>query len=192
MHRNTLVMLVIVATGAVALVWWAQRPAPKETGGEWSHAGSNAGKPATSASPSVEARGGEIEQKDHAGKVLWKLKITGTFTTDKNLGTVRGKDVQWDLVKAGGKDWRAVAPEVQVDYSAKRIRFPSGARVAALDGAVSFEAGQVEYQMDNGKLICSGQPTMRLRGSYVRAKEFVVDMQRRLVSARRVRAVYAR
>jgi lipopolysaccharide export system protein LptA len=64
--------------------------------------------------------------------------------------------------------------------------------VAALDGAVSFEAGQVEYQMDNGKLICSGQPTMRLRGSYVRAKEFVVDMQRRLVSARRVRAVYAR
>lgn len=190
MHRNVVAVLALVAIAAAGLLWWAQQPVPEETAVQSGGAASEVSKPARSAGPSVSAQGAEIEQKDRGGKVLWKLKIAGTFTTDKNLGTVKGEDVQWDLMRAGQKPWRAVAPKVEVDYAAKRIRFASGVRVDAPEEAMSFEAGQVEYQMDSGKLICTGRPTMKLRGGYVRATQLVVDTQRRQVSARGVRAVY--
>ncbi|MCX7599694.1 MAG: hypothetical protein N2512_12635 [Armatimonadetes bacterium] len=192
MQRSVVVVLVLVAIAAAALLWWAQQPAPEKAAAQPGSNSSRAGQAPAVSGPSVEARGAEIEQKDKTGKVLWKLKISGTFTTDKALGSVKGKDVQWDLVQAGQKTWRAVAPDIEVNYAARHIKFPSGARMAASDGSMSFEAGRIEYQMDSGKIVCSGRPTMKLRSGHVRATEFVVDTQRHIVSARAVRARYTR
>lgn len=191
MHRWVVVALLVVAIAAAGLLWWAQQPTPQE-GATQGGASGQASQSGARSGPSVEARGAEIEQKDKAGKILWKLKISGSFTTDKALGIITGRGVEWDLIQAGRKTWRAVAPEIEVNYGARRIRFSSGARVATSDGSMVFEAGGIEYQMDNGKLICSGRPSMKLRNGYVRATEFVVDTQHRLVSARGVRATYTR
>lgn len=194
MIRNIVVVLIVLAVGAGGVLVWLERTPPpaRAVSPAAGASGQGQAKKAATKGASVSIAGGEVEQRDKKGNLVWKLKISGQFSTDASLGSLTGKKVVWDLTEAGGKGWRVTAPEIKVDYNGRRVVFPQGAEVRATDGSMSFVAKRVEYQMDTKKLVCEGGVKMTHPGGVVVADRMVIDTASRQVTAEGVRGSYSR
>jgi LPS export ABC transporter protein LptC len=193
MSRNFLIALGLVAIAAAMVVWWAGLQRPDIGPGNRSQ-----GIPAKKHEPAqappqraqLDVKGVDIEEKDAAGNLLWKLRAEGSFIANKEDGTAKGKQVKWEFIGKGEQHWHAEAPATLIYDRVKQLVFVQGVRVWSDDKSVSFEAPKVVYQGDTRKLVADGPVTITIRGASLTAGRVVVDTQEKELRAQRVTGHY--
>lgn len=193
MFRNVFLVLAVLALAAAAAVWWAVRAGP---GGAAEGPSTGAALPPGPTPPvpgreaALEAQGVELEERDAAGNLLWKLRADGTLTADREKGTARGEQVKWELVTKDGPHWLAEAPETEIDHKAGRLVFIQGVHVRTADGAVAFDAPRVTYEKGTEKLLAEGPVTITVKSGKLTVGELVADTKTKELRAKRVRGRY--
>jgi|LSQX01.1.fsa_nt_gb hypothetical protein len=134
----------------------------------------------------VRVEGGEVEQRDEEGTLLWRVRTSGELLYDDTSRQLRGSDVEFDVLAEGETTVSLNAPTLLADYDGKRVEFSSGVSGTAEDHNSSFEMQQMEYLAgaDIQKLVGSGEVTLR-RGDYlIRADQLVIDVKHRQMRLR--------
>jgi hypothetical protein len=134
----------------------------------------------------VRVEGGDDEQRDEEGTLLWRVRTSGELLYDDTSRQLRGSDVEFDVLAEGETTVSLNAPTLLADYDGKRVEFSSGVSGTAEDHNSSFEMQQMEYLAgaDIQKLVGSGEVTLR-RGDYlIRADQLVIDVKHRQMRLR--------
>jgi len=190
MFRNVFLVVAVLAVAAGAAVWWAVQTRPEEAGVGPSTGPAVPVPPVPERRAELQAKGVDLEEKDAAGNLLWKLRADGTFTADREKGTARGEQVKWELVTKDGPHWLAEAPETEIDQKAGRLVFIRGVHVRTADGALAFDAPKVTYEKANEKLLADGPVTITVKAGKLTVGELVVDTKTKELRAKRVRGTY--
>lgn len=173
------VAVLIMAVGAIYLA--AHRP--PQTPAE--QAAASVPKADTTAkSQAVSVSGAQIEQKDPAGNVEWKVTAGGELQFDKERQVAIGKDVKFQLMQAGKTPVTVSAPVFEANYIKKKLTFTQGVSGLMTDDSSRFNVNRMEYDFATRKLLGSGGAKF-VQGQYVAtAQEIVVDVAHKKVRLR--------
>lgn len=176
MSRYTPVIIVVLALAvAVGAVLFAVRRSPPPAGGKGAATGTPAAGAATPAPQALEVKGAEVEQRDAAGKLQWKVTAGGQLQFDKGRQRAQGRDVHFEIMQAGKPEIIVEAPQFDADYATRKLTFNEGASGHLADGSGRFAVKHLEYDLATRKLLGSGGATYAMGPYTASAPELVLD-----------------
>jgi lipopolysaccharide assembly outer membrane protein LptD (OstA) len=107
----------------------------------------------------LEVKGLALDEYDAKGKLVWRVASSGKLRADRARLSATGKDVRWELERAGGQKLTVVAPRFAADYQTKKISFPAGVDASSAAEKLKFHAGSMAYDMTRQVLTATGGVT---------------------------------
>lgn len=175
------VIAVVVLVLTVATIYLAAHRHPSAPGEQ---AGPRLPKNEGKLPQAVQVSGGQIEQKDKSGQVLWRVSAAGELEFDKDRQVAVGKNVKFELTQAGKSPITMDAPAFEANYNKQKLIFSQGVTGQMPDKASRFKVNQMEFDFATRKLLGTGGVQFS-QGQYTAtAKEIVVDTAQRKVRLR--------
>lgn len=131
----------------------------------------------------IQVRGSELTVRED-GEVVWRASFGGEITLDREAGTAHAQDVAWRFEGEGFDDLSLRAPLMVADYDAGWLRFSEGVAIEA-EGAMSFSAGEVQYDFDARTLLGIGGVRFARGRFEAEAEQFVIDNRARQIRLKR-------
>lgn len=123
--------------------------------------------------PGVSVQGAEIEQRDPAGKVQWKVTAGGDLVFDKDRQTVTGQNVTFEMVQQDQTPIVVKASEFQANYNSRKLTFSKGVSGRMTDGSAHFTVNHLVYDFDTKKLTGTGGAKF-VQGNYKAVSDNIV------------------
>jgi hypothetical protein len=173
-------ILLLVAVVSVAVYYhtaWEAQSGPVETtilpGTEQEDAGS------VSTPRGVRVEGGEVEQRDEQGSLMWRVRASGDLMYDDRDRLLRGTDVEFDVLAQDQPAVSLRAPRLLARDDGKRIEFAEGISGTSQDHNSAFEVQQMEYLAEIQKLVGTGGVVLRQGDYLISADQLVIDVKNR-------------
>ncbi|MEN6643181.1 MAG: hypothetical protein ABFE08_12115 [Armatimonadia bacterium] len=184
-----IIIVVVIVALTLGLIYFATRPRerpmelPQPAVGQAPVA--PAAKPEPMKNPQgVSVQGAEIEQRDPAGKVQWKVTAGGDLEFDKNAQMATGHDVVFEMVQQDQTPIVVKASEFQANYNSRKLTFTKGVSGRMTDGSAHFTVNHLVYDFDTKKLTGTGGAKF-VQGNYKAvANNIVVDWKIKKVRMR--------
>jgi hypothetical protein len=131
--------------------------------------------------PGVDIQGAQVEQRDPAGKLQWRVRAGGKMGFDKVKQVVTGQQVQFEVVQQDKPTVTLRAPKFEADYHNRKLAFTEGINGDLGNNQGHFAVNQISYDLATGKLVGTGGAKF-VQGPYTaEAQQIVVDTHTRKV-----------
>jgi lipopolysaccharide export system protein LptA len=121
----------------------------------------------------VNVEGAEIEQRDPAGELEWKVTAGGQIEFDKDTQVVTGSQVRFEMLQKNRLPVIIEAPVFRADYVGGKATFDQGVRGHYSDGSAHFQVNHLVYDFHTRKLTGTGGAKF-VQGKYTATGDKIV------------------